>query len=501
MEYISTRGGAKAPGSIQAMLTGLAADGGLFIPRQFPEGVLGRSLAWKDLSYADLATGILSLFLTDFTMEELKEMVGTVYTEERFSSPSITPVNTLRPGLGFLELWHGPTCAFKDLALQLLPHLLVKAARKSGDDRKIILLVATSGDTGKAALEGFRDLPGTMVIVFYPAQGVSAMQKRQMLTQEGENTMVIGVEGNFDQAQTGVKTIFSHQELGERMSQAGMRFSSANSINWGRLIPQVVYYVWAYLSWVREGSLQAGEEFNVVVPTGNFGNILAAYYGKRLGLPIKKLICASNMNNVLTEFLRTGVYNRKREFYQTISPSMDILISSNLERLLFELAQKDTERVKTLMKELQETGVYRLPADLLEQLGADFWGGYATEEETKQAMAEVFADHHYLLDPHTAVGYKVYQEYTAHTGDKTPTVIASTASPYKFPASVAQAIMKKEKVTGQEELALLQEISQFTGTPIPEPLRDLDAKPLRHRKVVAAQDMERTVRDILFSHK
>lgn len=501
MEYISTRGEAKVPGSIQAILAGLAADGGLFIPRDFPEGVLGQNLAWKDLNYVDLAAGILSLFLTDFTMEELKEVVGTVYTEERFASPRITPVKTLQSGLGFLELWHGPTCAFKDLALQLLPHLLVKAARKNGDQREIILLVATSGDTGKAALEGFKDLPGTRVIVFYPVQGVSTMQERQMRTQEGENTMVIGVEGNFDQAQTGVKAIFSQQELGKKMAQAGMGFSSANSINWGRLIPQVVYYVWAYLSWVKEGRLQAGEEFNVVVPTGNFGNILAAYYGKRLGLPIRKLICASNMNNVLTEFFRTGVYNRKREFHQTISPSMDILISSNLERLLFELVQRDAERVKALMSELQETGVYRLPSDLVQELGRNFWGGYATEAETRQAMAEAFAEHHYVIDPHTAVGYKVYQDYIAQTGDKTPTVIASTASPYKFPSSVAQAVMGKEQVTGEGELALLQEISQFTGTPIPEPLRDLGAKPVRHHKVVPVQDMEGTVQEILFSHR
>src|SRR5690554_1653342 len=337
MEYISTRGESKASGSIQAMLEGLAPDGGLFLPQEFPSCLLEQILSLKNLNYVELATELLSMFLTDFTKDEISTMVRSAYTIEKFSSPQVTPVKNLDGALGFLELWHGPTCAFKDLALQLLPYLLVKAAEKTGDHREIVLLVATSGDTGKAALEGFKDITGTRVIVFYPSQGVSVMQKRQMLTQEGRNTLVIGVDGNFDQAQSGVKAIFSDEELAKQMSGAGKRFSSANSINWGRLLPQVVYYVWSYLSWARAGRLKAGERFNIVVPTGNFGNILAAYYGKKLGLPVNKLICASNTNNVLTDFFRTGVYNRKRDFYQTISPSMDILISSNLERLLFEL--------------------------------------------------------------------------------------------------------------------------------------------------------------------
>lgn len=496
MEYISTRGGASPIVSSKAMLLGLAEDGGLYTPQSLPMLTEGqRSI---EANYSEIAARILALFLTDYDLRELREMTAKAYSCPRhFSVEEIVPLRFVGDGLSFLELWHGPTSAFKDLALQLLPYLLRSATQKQAEEREIILLVATSGDTGKAALEGFRDIEGTRVVVFYPVDGVSEIQKRQMITQEGENTCVIGVKGNFDQAQTGVKAIFLDQELAGKLFSHGKCFSSANSINWGRLAPQIAYYVWAWKSWGQRDDRLPEEGFNIVVPTGNFGNILAAYYAKKLGVPVKRLICASNRNNVLTEFIRTGVYDRKREFHQTMSPAMDILISSNLERLLYELTGREPSRIKALMTHLQEEGSYSLESREFQELQMNFWGGYASEEETLFAIHDCYQRHGYLIDPHTAVGYKVYHDYLSETGDHTPTVIASTASPYKFGSAVADAVMGGEKKTNRDEFRLLEELSGYTGVPIPTNLLNLEKKPIRHRRIIAPAEMRAAIETVL----
>ncbi|NLW56033.1 MAG: threonine synthase, partial [Firmicutes bacterium] len=436
MKYVSTRGQAGKVTSAQAILGGLAPDGGLFLPVEFPHFTPEELAALVGLDYQALARKILGLYLSDFAPEELGRFIAKAYGEN-FATSEITPLTVINENLSFLELWHGPTCAFKDLALQLLPYLLTAASRQSGLNKEIVLLVATSGDTGKAALAGFKDVPGTKVIVFYPEDGVSAVQKRQMVTQEGANVYVVGIRGNFDQAQAGVKAIFADGRLRQELEAAGKTFSSANSINWGRLVPQIVYYFKAWADLLKAKCLTSGESFNLVVPTGNFGNILAAYYGKKMGLPLHKLICASNANNVLTDFIRTGEYNRKRSFYQTSSPSMDILVSSNLERLLYELTGEDASAVRALMEQLRTRGSYRLTTEQLHRLQTDFWASFADEEATKAVLKEVYTEFDYLIDPHTAVGYKVYADYVQETGDRRPTVIAATASPFKFNTGVA----------------------------------------------------------------
>ncbi|NLY90705.1 MAG: threonine synthase [Firmicutes bacterium] len=496
MRYISTRGQSPPVTVATALLSGLAPDGGLYLPEVFPvapddlfEGVAGSD-------YPDLAGGILRLFLAGYTPEELTACINKAYGRN-FDTPAVTPLTMVDGNLGFLELWHGPTAAFKDLALQLLPHLLAVAAAKAGQKEEIVLLVATSGDTGKAALEGFKDVPGTKVIVFFPEDGVSPVQKRQMVTQEGKNTFVVGVRGNFDQAQAGVKALLAAEDFRREMAAAGKRFSSANSINWGRLVPQVVYYFKAWGELLRQQILPPGETFNVVVPTGNFGNILAAYYGKKLGLPIHKLICASNRNNVLTDFIRTGEYNRNRRFYQTISPSMDILVSSNLERLLYELVGEDPEAVVAYMNQLRQAGSYRLTERERARLQEGFWAGFATEEETTAAIKEVYERYHYLIDPHTAVGYKVYQDYRTSTGDTRPAVIAATASPFKFNRGVATALFGAESAADADEFALMESLAEATGAPVPPGLAALKAKPVRHRRVIEPEAMAATVRAIL----
>ncbi|NLM38071.1 MAG: threonine synthase [Firmicutes bacterium] len=496
MRYISTRGQYRPVTAAEALLTGLAPDGGLYLPEEFPEGAALNPFTAPGLTYQQLAGRILALFLSDFSRAELEECIHQAYGGN-FATPAITPVTMVDAKLGFLELWHGPTCAFKDLALQLLPHLLTAAARKKRLDREIVLLVATSGDTGKAALEGFKDVPGTKVIVFYPEDGVSAVQKRQMTTQEGNNTFVVGVTGNFDQAQAGVKALFTNEAFQREMAAAGKTFSSANSINWGRLVPQLVYYFKAWFALCQNHSLAPGETFNVVVPTGNFGNILAAYYGKKLGLRLHKLICASNRNNVLTEFIQTGVYNRNRQFYQTLSPSMDILVSSNLERLLYDLTEADPAQIRAYMGQLQRTGCYRLTAAQQERLQEEFWAGFADEGETTAAIKDVYARYHYLLDPHTAVGYKVYRDYLEATGDDRPAIIASTASPFKFNRGVAEAVLGAEAAEEADEFALMKKLSAATGVAMPAVLAGLPDQPVRHRQVVAPAAMEETVRRIL----
>ncbi len=496
MRYISTRGQCPPAPATAALLSGLAPDGGLFLPEAFPSASENLHTAIAGRDYPDLAAFILRLFLSDYTPEELTACVGKAYGSN-FDTPAVTPLTMVEENLGFLELWHGPTGAFKDLALQLLPHLLAVAAGKHGQGEEIVLLVATSGDTGKAALEGFKDLPGTRVIVFFPEDGVSAVQKRQMVTQEGKNTFVVGVRGNFDQAQAGVKALLAAADFRREMAAAGKRFSSANSINWGRLVPQLVYYCKAWGDLLRQQVLLPGETFNVVVPTGNFGNILAAYYGKKLGLPIYKLICASNRNNVLTDFIRTGEYNRNRRFYQTISPSMDILVSSNLERLLYELVGEDPESVGAYMQQLREEGIYRLTQEERARLQMNFWAGFATETETTAAIKAVYQRYHYLIDPHTAVGYKVYQDYQASTGDRRPAVIAATASPFKFNRGVATALFGAEIGEDADELALMDKLSLATGVSVPSGLSALKDKPVRHRRVIEPEAMAETVRAIL----
>ncbi|MGQ9780016.1 MAG: threonine synthase [Bacillota bacterium] len=496
MRYLSTRGGAGGVASAAAIVEGLAPDGGLYVPEEIPRLGAEDFSGLVTLPYPERAARLLSLFLTDYKEEELRRYARAAYGPDRFDDPVVTPLIPLDGRTFVLELWHGPTAAFKDLALQIMPHLLRAAVMKTGSHDEVVILVATSGDTGKAALEGFRDVVGTRIIVFYPAEGVSRVQELQMITQEGTNVAVVAVEGNFDDAQTGVKAIFTDPQLKEALATRGFRFSSANSINWGRLVPQIAYYVGAYLEMVNRGAVEWGKPINIAVPTGNFGNILAAYYAKALGIPVAKLICASNMNNVLADFIRTGIYDRRRNFYTTISPSMDILISSNLERLLFLLADRDPERVRKWMADLKETGRYELDRAALRRLQEEFWGDFADEEETKAAIGRVWREYGYLLDPHTAVGWHVLEEYRRTTNDPTPTVLAATASPFKFPAAVLEAI-GGEKPPAEDELALVRALATATGRPVPACLEELEKRPVRHRRRCRPEGMKEEVVKIL----
>ena len=496
MRYLSTRGEAGGVSAAMAILGGLAPDGGLYVPEELPRLGPEELSGLAALAYPERAARLLSLFLTDYEEEELLRFARAAYGPDRFDDPAVTPLVSLDARTFALELWHGPTAAFKDLALQIMPHLLRAAVIKTGSRDEVVILVATSGDTGKAALEGFRDVPGTRIVVFYPAEGVSRVQELQMTTQEGANVAVVAVEGNFDDAQTGVKAIFTDPRLKEALAARGLRLSSANSINWGRLVPQIAYYVGAYLAMTKRGAVEDGRPINIAVPTGNFGNILAAYYAKRLGVPVARLICASNMNNVLTDFIRTGVYDRRRKFYSTISPSMDILISSNLERLLFLLADRDPAQVVRWMKELKETGRYALGQAALRRLQEEFWGGFADEEETKAAIGRVWREYGYLLDPHTAVGWQVLEEYRRRTNDPTPTVLAATASPFKFPAAVLEAI-GGERPSVPDELALVEALAATSGRPVPACLRGLATRPIRHRRRCRPEEMREEVTEIL----
>lgn len=440
MEYSSTRNSGVSVLSAEAISRGISADGGLFVPDNMPWLSYPdiRQLAEKD--YVTRAADILGRFLTDFAPGELMECITRAYTKNKFETDSIAPLYELEKGVYMLELWHGPTCAFKDMALQLLPHLMTVSRKKTGESGTVVILVATSGDTGKAALEGFRDVEGTRVIVFYPQDGVSPIQKLQMTTQRGNNLTVCAIQGNFDDAQSGVKAVFTDPEMAKRLAGADMAFSSANSINWGRLAPQIVYYVSAYCDLVKNERISCGEHVNIVVPTGNFGNILAAYYAKKMGIPVNKLICASNANDVLTEFIRTGVYDRNRPFYTTISPSMDILVSSNLERLLYDLTGCDSGKVTDLMEQLRTAGRYEVDETVRRSLGELFWAGSCDDDATRAAIREIYRTHSYVCDPHTAVAARVYEQYRQKTGDTAKTIIASTASPFKFAADVLEAI-------------------------------------------------------------
>lgn len=487
MNYKSTRSSGISVSSAQAIAQGICGDGGLFVPEKLPRFSYADLCELKQVGYTERAARILSEFLSDFTAEEIAECVKKAYTGEKFDGNIPAPLTHLqndRVNMYMLELWHGPTCAFKDMALQLLPHLLTKSLKKINSDKTAVILVATSGDTGKAALEGFKDVSGTRILVFYPQNGVSPMQKRQMNTQEGNNVSVCAIEGNFDDAQTGVKKLFTDPEINALLSQNDMMFSSANSINWGRLLPQIVYYFSAYCDLMAQGELkQEGEQINIVVPTGNFGNILAAYYAKKMGLPIHKLICASNSNNVLTEFLNTGIYNRSRPFYPTISPSMDILVSSNLERLLYDLTGENNAKVAGWMNELASAGKYQVDEDILNQLHELFYAGYCSDEATKATIKEIYHTENYLCDTHTAVAVNVYHQYVNDTNDvATPAIIASTASPYKFADSVLSAVTNDD-TQDTSEFTKIKELSALTGTPIPAPIATLESKPVRFRNI------------------
>lgn len=496
MNYISSRGRTTPVTSARAIKSGLAPDGGLFVPdRNVTVTAPGE---WAGLNYRALAVKILSLFLTDFSSGELHQAVDAAYRTEKFTAPEVVALHQLTPSLFFLELWHGPTCAFKDIALQLLPHLLVRSMEKTGEDAGILILVATSGDTGKAALEGFRDVERTGIIVFYPQEGVSEIQRQQMITQEGENVSVVAVKGNFDDAQTGVKTIFADHSMRKKIAARGYKFSSANSINWGRLLPQIVYYFYAWLTLLEQGSVREGEPINFVVPSGNFGNILAAYYAKRMGLPVGRLICATNRNDVLAEFIRTGIYDRRRDFVRTISPSMDILISSNLERLLFELTGRDPEKVSRWMEELQSRGLYEVDPTTAALIGETFFSASADDPETIATIRRVYNEHGYPLDTHTAVGMTAHEKYLKATADTAVTVIASTASPFKFNTSVAHALLDAEQIRGRTEYELLDMVARKTGQSIPAGLHRLEERTILHRTVVDKDHMARAILDTDF---
>lgn len=499
MLYESTRGQYKRVLSAEAIKLGIAPDRGLFVPCETVK-VSGKLLEQMiGLNYRERAVLLLKKYLSDFTEEEIKECVELSYNIEKFGTPEVAPVRKLDQNLYILELWHGPTCAFKDMALQILPHLLTKAAFKTGEKSTIVILVATSGDTGKAALEGFKNVPGTKIIVFYPEEGVSEVQKLQMVTQEGNNVAVVAVQGNFDDAQTGVKNTFADREFNQELNKHNFALSSANSINWGRLAPQIVYYFNAYLDLAAKGEILPGEKINFVVPTGNFGNILAAYYAMDMGLPVNRLICAANANNVLTEFIRTGTYDRDRLFRKTISPSMDILISSNLERLLYHITGRDQVGIRRWMAGLSETGAYRVDDLTRTRIGQIFWSDFASDAETMETIGSAYRDYGYMVDTHTAVGVNVYGKYTADTGDMTKTVVASTASPFKFNASVARALLGKDAVTGKDEFSLLEILSAAGGMEIPAGLKDLDKKTVLHNRTVPKNQIAETVRNILLS--
>ena len=489
--YRSTRGTGACVTASQAILKGLSDDGGLFVPTQIPTlDIPVEKLA--SMTYQEIAYEVMSRFLTDFTEEELKDCIDKAY-DSKFDTEEIAPL-AKADGAYYLELFHGATIAFKDMALSILPHLLTTSAKKNHVENEIVILTATSGDTGKAAMAGFADVPGTKIIVFYPKNGVSPIQEKQMVTQKGKNTYVVGITGNFDDAQTGVKKMFNDKEMAAELAKSGYQFSSANSINIGRLVPQIVYYVYAYAMLYKNGEIKEGEKINVTVPTGNFGNILAAFYAKNMGLPIEKLICASNENKVLYDFFTTGSYDRNRAFILTTSPSMDILISSNLERLIYRIAGDDAQKNRALMENLSKCGKYELTDSMKEQL-KDFYGNYATEEETARVIKNLYQDTGYVIDTHTAVAACVYEKYKADTKDETKTVIASTASPFKFTRSVMNAIDQRYDAMGDFEL--VDELSKIANVKVPKAIEEIRTAPVLHDIVVDAEDMPTIVKKLL----
>ena len=493
LTYQSTRGGEKEVTASMAILQGLAKDGGLFMPSCIPQlDVPLEKLA--SMTYQETAYEVMKLFLTDYTEKELKDCIARAY-DSKFDTEEIAPL-AKADGAYYLELYHGSTIAFKDMALSILPHLMTTAARKNHVDREIVILTATSGDTGKAAMAGFADVPGTRIIVFYPKDGVSKVQELQMRTQKGDNTSVVAIHGNFDDAQTGVKKMFGDKDLEAELMGKGFQFSSANSINIGRLVPQIVYYVYAYAKLLEAGEIEKGENINVVVPTGNFGNILAAYFAKRMGLPVKTLVCASNDNKVLYDFFTTGIYDRKREFILTNSPSMDILISSNLERLIYMSTGCDALASGNLMRGLSQEGRYEVTPEMRAFM-SDFVGGFATQEQNAATIKKLFDDTGYLIDTHTGVAAAVYGDYRAKSGDTAKTVIASTASPYKFSDSVMEAIAGPESIRGKDGFEVVDALSSLCGVDVPAAVEEIRHAPIRHNTECDVDKMEATVKAIL----
>ena len=494
MYYVSTRDHSLQHTPAQAIAQGLSRDGGLFLPVSIPKLPEGALKKMTGMTYQQRAQYIMSLYLEDFTAEELGQFAEKAYGPDKFDTPAVAPLKKVDDGTYCLELWHGPTCAFKDMALQMLPYLLTASLKKNQEEKTVCILVATSGDTGKAALEGFKDVDHTKIMVFYPKDGVSDIQQLQMATQEGANVGVSAVVGNFDDAQTGVKTLFSDESLREELAQRGYFLSSANSINWGRVLPQIVYYISAYCDLLAQGAVTEGEPVNFCVPTGNFGNILSAFYAKEMGLPIGRLLCASNSNNVLTDFIATGKYDRNRPFYNTVSPSMDILISSNLERLLYLLSGGDDKLVAGYMKELSDTGCYQVSEEMRKKIQSVFVGGFSSEAETEATIGKMMDEHKYLIDTHTAVAFHVLEQYRKETGDQTKTVVASTASPFKFCDAVLDALNVTDKATGT---ALLDQLAEVSGMPAPQPLATLKDKQVRFTSWTEKEQMRAVVTDFL----
>lgn len=495
MYYMSTRDTSLKFESAEAIKKGLSEDGGLFVPSEFPSITKSEIKKMIGMSYIERANLVLKKYLTDFTDEEISDCTKGAYGGGKFSSEKVAPVVKIGDEKYILELWHGPTCAFKDMALQILPRFMTTSMKKTGEKKEIVILVATSGDTGKAALEGFKDVKGTKIVVFYPGDGVSDIQKLQMITQEGANVFVSGIDGNFDDAQNGVKAIFTDEKYGDMLFKSGFSLSSANSINWGRLVPQIVYYISAYCDMIEMGDIELGDKINVCVPTGNFGNILAAYYAKKMGLPIAKLICASNCNNVLTDFIRTGEYDKNRPFYQSVSPSMDILISSNLERLLFDICGNDASKVKTMMNKLSKNGSYKLTKALHKKVTNLFWGGCCDDYFTKERIWKTFTEVGYTLDTHTAVAVDVYEQYVNETRDKTKTLIASTASPYKFNQAVLSAL--GEDAENGDDFELIDRLKAKSGMEVPKSLSELKNKEVRFDGVINKTEMPELVKQVL----
>lgn len=491
MFYKSTRNSDVKVNSAEAIAQGISADGGLFVPDSIPVLTLDEIKAVGGMKYADRAAYIFAKYLTDFTDAEIHYCTDNAYSTKNFETDSIAEIAHLFDGTYMLELWHGPTCAFKDMALQILPYFLTTSAKKLDLDKKIVILVATSGDTGKAALEGFKDVEGTSILVFYPEDGVSPMQKRQMKTQEGKNVGVCAIKGNFDDCQSGVKAIFTDDSVKKALDDRGMMFSSANSINWGRLVPQIVYYISAYAELVKDGEVELGEKINIVVPTGNFGNILAAYYAKHMGIPVNKLICASNINNVLTDFINTGIYDRNRQFYATVSPSMDILISSNLERLLYIMTGENDSLIKEWFGKLSSEGRYEVNSDVKAKLKNEFAAGFCDDGQTKSTINAIYEKYSYTCDTHTAVAVKVYKDYKETTGDNTKTVIASTASPYKFSAAVLEALEGRN--SDIDEYEKVERIAELSNIPVPSALAELQNKPERFNDVIDKSEQKEYV--------
>lgn len=494
MNYLSTRNKELRMNAPQAIAKGLAPDGGLMTPAVLPRLPSNAMETMKEMSYQQRVVYILNSFLEGFSSSELTAYAAEAYGAGKFSHQDVAPVHKLNDGTFCLELWHGPTCAFKDMALQLLPHLLSASLDKNDEKKTVCILVATSGDTGKAALEGFRDVDKTKILVFYPKNGVSDIQELQMVTQEGGNVGVCSVVGNFDDAQAGVKMLFSDEELAAELAERGYFLSSANSINWGRVLPQIVYYVSAYCDLLRSEAIQSGEKINVCVPTGNFGNILAAYYAREMGVPIGRLICASNANNVLTDFLRTGIYDRNRTFYNTISPSMDILISSNLERLLFSLTGQDDAQVKDYMAQLNKRGQYHVEEKLRTRMEKLFSAGFCGDAQTKAVIGRMWKQHRYLVDPHTAVAFDVLEQYRRESGDETPAVVVSTASPFKFCDSVLEALGETRLAQGT---GLIDQLAQVTGIAAPAALSALKDKQVRFTQNTEKEHMVDQVLEML----